>query len=68
MDYNPGVAKSEAQAFPLYNQLLKNAVSFSVDVKGEKHNNELEVLEAYYIQNFLLPNFLGKFIFILKNI
>lgn len=60
MDYKPGVVKPEAQAFPLYNQLLKNAVSFCVDVKGEKHNNESEVLEAYYIQNFLLPNFLGN--------
>ena len=41
------MAKSEAQAFPLFNQLLKDAVSFCADIKGEKHNNDLEVLEAY---------------------
>ena len=57
-DYKWDVAKSEAQAFPLFNQLLKDAVSFCADIKGKKHNNDLEVLEAYYIQIFPLSNFL----------
>ena len=64
-DYKWDMAKSEAQAFPLFNQLLKDAVSFCADIKGKKHNNDLEVLEAYCIQIFPLSNFLT--IFILQN-
>ena len=58
MDYKQDVAKSEAQAFPLFNQLLKDAVSFCADINGKKHNSDLELLGAHYIQIFPLSNFL----------